>query len=56
MKIESVKLLYNMAAHLAAVDKYPEGLMDELLDSVGGGKCSNYSFAVAVNYTLYSHS
>lgn len=37
MKIESVKLLYNMAAHLAAVDKYPEGLMDELRKS---GKAS----------------
>ena len=30
MKIESVKLLYNMAAHLAASEKYPNGLMNEL--------------------------
>ena len=30
MKIESIKLLYNAAAHFAACEKYPDGLIKEL--------------------------
>lgn len=30
MKIDSVTLLYNAAAHFAAAEKYPEGLFKEL--------------------------
>lgn len=30
MKIESVKLLYNAAAHFAACEKYPDGLINEM--------------------------
>ena len=30
MKIESVKLLYNAAAHFAACEKYPDGLIAEM--------------------------
>ena len=30
MKIDKVELLYNMAAHFAAAEKYPDGLVKEL--------------------------
>jgi len=30
MRIDSVQLLYNAAAHFAAAEKYPDGLMKEL--------------------------